>query len=79
MRSVIATRAARSGASSRSGTATSTTTSRSAATAIPAASSTSFFHELGFDILGQLELSMYLQEPRDWPVRERIAGRDFRA
>ena len=48
-------------------------------TAIPAASSTSFFHELGFDILGQLEPSMYLQEPRDWPVRERIAERDFRA
>ena len=38
-----------------------------------------FFHELGFDILGQLELSMYLQEPRDRPVRERIAERDFRA
>jgi GNAT superfamily N-acetyltransferase len=38
-----------------------------------------FFHELGFDTLGQLELMIYLEQPRDWPVRERLAGRDFRA
>ena len=39
----------------------------------------SFFHELGFDTLGQLELLMYLQEPKDWPVHARLAERDFRA
>jgi GNAT superfamily N-acetyltransferase len=38
-----------------------------------------FFHDLGFGTLGQLELMLYLQEPKDWPVRIRIAGRDFRA
>jgi GNAT superfamily N-acetyltransferase len=38
-----------------------------------------FFHGLGFDSLGQLELMLYLEEPKDWPVRERIADRDFRA
>lgn len=38
-----------------------------------------FFHGLGFDSLGQLELMLYLENPKDWPVRERIAGRDFRA
>ena len=38
-----------------------------------------FFHELGFDTLGQLELLLYLAEPKDWPVRVRMAGRDFRA
>jgi GNAT superfamily N-acetyltransferase len=38
-----------------------------------------FFHELGFDSLGQIELMIYLEGPKDWPVRERIAGRDFRA
>jgi N-acetylglutamate synthase-like GNAT family acetyltransferase len=42
-------------------------------------SAIAFFHELGFDTLGQLELMLYLQEPKDWPVRERLAGRDFRA
>ena len=38
-----------------------------------------FFHELGFDTLGQLELMIYLEEPKDWPVRETVAGREFRA
>jgi N-acetylglutamate synthase-like GNAT family acetyltransferase len=38
-----------------------------------------FFHGLGFDTLGQLELMLYLHDPKDWPVRERIADRDFRA
>jgi GNAT superfamily N-acetyltransferase len=38
-----------------------------------------FFHELGFDSLGQMELMLYLEEPKDWPVLERLAGRDFRA
>ena len=38
-----------------------------------------FFHGLGFDTLGQLELMVYLAEPKDWPVREQLAGRDFRA
>jgi N-acetylglutamate synthase-like GNAT family acetyltransferase len=38
-----------------------------------------FFHRLGFDTLGQLELMLYLAEPKNWPVRERVAGRDFRA
>jgi len=38
-----------------------------------------FFHGLGFDTLGQLELMMYLQEPKDWPVHSRLADRDFRA
>jgi N-acetylglutamate synthase-like GNAT family acetyltransferase len=38
-----------------------------------------FFHELGFDSLGQLELMIYLVEPNDWPVRAQIAGRNFRA
>lgn len=38
-----------------------------------------FFHELGFDTLGQLELMIYLQDPKDWPVRETIAGRAFRS
>jgi GNAT superfamily N-acetyltransferase len=38
-----------------------------------------FFHELGFDSLGQLELMVYLEEPKDWPASERLAGREFRA
>ena len=38
-----------------------------------------FFHDVGFDSLGQLELLLYLQEPKDWPPRLHIAGRDFRA
>ena len=38
-----------------------------------------FFHELGFDTLGQLELMIYLQEPKDWPMHARLADRDFRA
>jgi N-acetylglutamate synthase-like GNAT family acetyltransferase len=42
-------------------------------------SAIAFFHELGFDSLGQLELMLYVEEPKDWPVRERLAGRDFRA
>ena len=37
-----------------------------------------FFHELGFDTLGQLELLLYLQDPKDWPVRARLADRHFR-
>ena len=38
-----------------------------------------FFHELGFDTLGQLELMRYLTEREESPPRVRIAGRDFRA
>jgi ribosomal protein S18 acetylase RimI-like enzyme len=38
-----------------------------------------FFHELGFDMLGQLELMIYLEGPKEWPVRETLAGREFRA
>ena len=38
-----------------------------------------FFHGLGFDTMGQLELMLYLAEPKDWPVRVRIADREFRA
>ena len=38
-----------------------------------------FFHGLGFDTLGQLELLLYLAEPKDWPVHARLADRDFRA
>jgi GNAT superfamily N-acetyltransferase len=38
-----------------------------------------FFHGLGFDSLGQLELMIYLEDPKDWPVRETLAGRPFRA
>jgi GNAT superfamily N-acetyltransferase len=38
-----------------------------------------FFHDVGFDALGQLELMIYLAEPKDWPLRERLADRDFRA
>ena len=39
-----------------------------------------FFHELGFDILGQLELGMDLVDRgRElWVPGERLAGRDFR-
>jgi N-acetylglutamate synthase-like GNAT family acetyltransferase len=37
-----------------------------------------FFHELGFDSLGQLELMLYLADQKDWPARERVAGREFR-
>jgi len=43
------------------------------------ASAIAFFHDAGFDSLGQLELMIYLAEPKDWPVRERLADRDFRA
>lgn len=38
-----------------------------------------FFHELGFDSLGQIELMIYLEEPKDWPVHARLADREFRA
>jgi GNAT superfamily N-acetyltransferase len=38
-----------------------------------------FFHDVGFDTLGQHELLLYLDPPRDWPVQERVADRDFRA
>lgn len=38
-----------------------------------------FFHDLGFDTLGQIELMIYLQEPKEWPVHARLADRDFRA
>jgi acyl carrier protein len=38
-----------------------------------------FFHGLGFDSLGQVELMIYLEDPKDWPVRETLAGRAFRA
>ena len=39
-----------------------------------------FFHELGFDVLFQLELGMDLVDrDRDmWVPGERIAGREFR-
>ena len=38
-----------------------------------------FFHDVGFEALGHLELMIHLQKPKDWPVQERIADRDFRA
>jgi len=38
-----------------------------------------FFYELGFDSLGQLELMLYLEDQKDWPARERLAGLEFRA
>jgi ribosomal protein S18 acetylase RimI-like enzyme len=38
-----------------------------------------FFHDVGFDTLGQHELLLYLDPPREWPFQERIADRDFRA
>jgi ribosomal protein S18 acetylase RimI-like enzyme len=38
-----------------------------------------FFHDAGFDTLGQHELLLYLDPPRDWPFQERVADRDFRA
>jgi GNAT superfamily N-acetyltransferase len=39
-----------------------------------------FFHGLGFDVLGQLELLLDLVEPESeiWRSGERVAGRDFR-
>ncbi|MFQ5950893.1 MAG: GNAT family N-acetyltransferase [Candidatus Geothermarchaeales archaeon] len=39
-----------------------------------------FFHKLGFDILGQVELFMDLGPvgSREWRYEERMAGRDFR-
>lgn len=37
------------------------------------------FHDVGFDTLGQHELLLYLDPPRDWPFQERVADRDFRA
>ena len=39
-----------------------------------------FFHALGFDVLGQLELVMDLRPPddQDWRPGEHLAGRPFR-
>ena len=37
-----------------------------------------FFHGLGFDVLGQLELVLDLARPERWHPGERLAGRDFR-
>jgi GNAT superfamily N-acetyltransferase len=39
-----------------------------------------FFHGLGFDVLGQVELFIDLSPPHDqrWRAGERLAGRDFR-
>ena len=39
-----------------------------------------FYHDLGFDILGQIELFMdfVTREPNLWRPGERIAGRDFK-
>jgi hypothetical protein len=37
-----------------------------------------FFHRLGFDVLGQLELTLDLVRPERWQAGERLADRDFR-
>ena len=37
-----------------------------------------FFHDLGFDVLGQLELTLALVRPERWRAGERLADRDFR-
>jgi GNAT superfamily N-acetyltransferase len=37
-----------------------------------------FFHDHGFDVLGQLELVLDLAKPERWRRGERLAGRDFR-
>jgi GNAT superfamily N-acetyltransferase len=37
-----------------------------------------FFHALGFDVLGQLELGLDLVRPERWRAGERLAGRAFR-
>ena len=37
-----------------------------------------FFHAHGFDVLGQLELTLDLVRPERWRDGERLAGRDFR-
>ncbi len=39
-----------------------------------------FFHDLGFDTVGQIELFLDFspQADRRWQAGERIAGRDFR-
>jgi N-acetylglutamate synthase-like GNAT family acetyltransferase len=37
-----------------------------------------FFHALGFDVLGQLELTLDLARPDRWREGERLADRDFR-
>jgi ribosomal protein S18 acetylase RimI-like enzyme len=37
-----------------------------------------FFHGLGFDVLGQLELTLDLVKPERWRAGERLADRDFR-
>lgn len=39
-----------------------------------------FFHKLGFDILGQIELFMDFvpRDPQIWKMGESVAGRDFR-
>ena len=37
-----------------------------------------FFHGLGFDVLGQLELVLDLARPERWREGERLAGREFR-
>ena len=42
-------------------------------------SAVQFFHDAGFETLGQYELMLYLDPPREWPFQERIAERDFRA
>jgi ribosomal protein S18 acetylase RimI-like enzyme len=39
-----------------------------------------FFHELGFDTLGHVELLLDLERPKKyWRERERLGGREFRA
>ena len=37
-----------------------------------------FFHGMGFDVLGQLELVLDLAKPERWRAGERLADRDFR-
>jgi N-acetylglutamate synthase-like GNAT family acetyltransferase len=37
-----------------------------------------FFHSLGFDVLGQLELTLDLVRPERWRAGERLADREFR-
>ena len=39
-----------------------------------------FFHELGFDTLGRVDLLLDLERPKGyWSERERLAEREFRA
>lgn len=37
-----------------------------------------FFHDRGFDVLGQIELTYDLARPERWIAGETLAGREFR-